>query len=42
MNDRDVESIGHISEEAVRRYIEEQKETANKKSNRAGSLSSHS
>lgn len=37
-----VESIGHISEETVRRYIEDQKETANKKSNRAGSLSCHS
>lgn len=37
-----VESIGHISEETVRRYIEDQKETANKKLNRAGSLSSHS
>lgn len=33
-----VESIGHISEETVRRYIEDQKETANRK---AGSLSSH-
>lgn len=33
-----VESIGHISEETVRRYIEEQKETAKRK---AGSLSSH-
>jgi len=39
-----VESIGHISEETVRRYIEDQKETANRKANnkRAGSLSSHS
>ena len=37
-----VESIGHISEETVRRYIEDQKETANKKSNKAGPLSSHS
>ena len=39
-----VESIGHISEETVRRYIENQKETANRKSNnkRAVSLSSHS
>jgi len=36
-----VESIGHISEETVRRYIEDQKETANKKLNKAGSLSSH-
>jgi len=33
-----VESIGHISEETVRRYIEDQKETAQRK---AGSLSSH-
>lgn len=33
-----VESIGHISEETVRRYIKEQKETAQRK---AGSLSSH-
>lgn len=33
-----IESIGHISEETVRRYIEEQKETAQRK---AGSLSSH-
>ena len=31
-------SIGHISEETVRKYIEEQKETAQRK---AGSLSSH-
>lgn len=30
--------IGHISEETVRRYIEYQKETAQRK---AGSLSSH-
>ena len=39
-----VESIGHISEETVRRYIEDQKETANRKPNnkRAGALSSHS
>ena len=38
-----VESIGHIAEETVRRYIEDQKETANRKLNnkRAGSLSSH-
>lgn len=33
-----VESIGHISEETVRRYIENQKETAQRK---AVSLSSH-
>ena len=33
-----VESIGHISEETVRRYIEERKETAQRK---AGSISSH-
>lgn len=33
-----VESIGHISEETVRRYIEEQKKTAQRK---AGPLSSH-
>lgn len=33
-----VESIGHISEDTIRRYIEEQKETAQRK---AGSLSSH-
>ena len=39
-----VESIGHISEETVRRYIEDQKDTANRKANnkQAGSLSSHS
>lgn len=39
-----VESIGHISEETVRRYIEDQKETAKRKANnkQAGSLSSHS
>jgi len=39
-----VESIGHISEETVRRYIEDQKETASRKANnkQAGSLSSHS
>ena len=39
-----VESIVHISEETVRRYIEDQKETVNRKLNnkRAGSLSSHS
>ena len=33
-----VESIGHILEDTVRRYIEDQKETAQRK---AGSLSSH-